>query len=184
MVSLSALWLPILLSGVAVFIASFLMWMVMPHHKSDWKRLPKEDAALEGLRAAEVSPGQYTFPYALPSEMKDPEIQKKLDQGPVGLLVVGANGPPAIGKSLVLSFVWNIVIAVFVAYLAASTLDAGADYLAVFRVVGTAAILGYAGSTVMGAIWFSRTWSSVLKEVFDGVVYGLLTAGVFGWLWP
>jgi len=23
-----------------------------------------------------------------------------------------------------------------------------------------------------------------IKETIDGLVYGLLTAGVFGWLWP
>jgi len=23
-----------------------------------------------------------------------------------------------------------------------------------------------------------------MKHAFDGLVYGLLTAGVFGWLWP
>lgn len=184
MVTLSMLWLPILLSGVIVFVASFLMWMVMPHHKSDWKKMPNEDAGLEGLRAAGVERGQYTFPWSLPSEMKNPEIQKKLDEGPVGMLVVMPNGPPAMGKSMVLSFAWNLVISLLVAYLAAVTLDPGTHYLGVFRVVGTAAILGYSGSTVMGAIWFGRTWSSILKEVFDGVVYGLLTAGVFGWLWP
>jgi hypothetical protein len=24
----------------------------------------------------------------------------------------------------------------------------------------------------------------VVKTMFDGLVYGLLTAGTFGWLWP
>jgi hypothetical protein len=27
-------------------------------------------------------------------------------------------------------------------------------------------------------------WSIVLKESFDGLIYSLLTAGTFGWLWP
>jgi hypothetical protein len=27
-------------------------------------------------------------------------------------------------------------------------------------------------------------WGATIKEVIDGLVYGLLTAGTFGWLWP
>jgi hypothetical protein len=27
-------------------------------------------------------------------------------------------------------------------------------------------------------------WGTTIKEVIDGLVYGLLTAGTFGWLWP
>jgi hypothetical protein len=34
------------------------------------------------------------------------------------------------------------------------------------------------------AIWYRRSCSTTLKDVFDGLVYGLLTAGTFGWLWP
>ena len=34
------------------------------------------------------------------------------------------------------------------------------------------------------SIWKGQSWSTTLKFVFDGLVYGLLTAGVFGWLWP
>jgi hypothetical protein len=34
------------------------------------------------------------------------------------------------------------------------------------------------------SIWYSQSWSTTLKSMFDGLVYALLTAGVFGWLWP
>jgi hypothetical protein len=37
---------------------------------------------------------------------------------------------------------------------------------------------------LQGSIWAWRRWSTTLKGVFDGLVYALLTAGVFGWLWP
>jgi hypothetical protein len=34
------------------------------------------------------------------------------------------------------------------------------------------------------SIWFFRHWSTSLKNVFDGLIYALLTGGVYGWLWP
>ncbi len=37
MVTLGSLWLPIVLSAVVVFFASWLMHMVLPHHWTDWK---------------------------------------------------------------------------------------------------------------------------------------------------
>jgi hypothetical protein len=184
MVTLGMLWLPIVVSAVVVFVASAVMWMVMPHHRSDWQKLPGQDTLLEAMRGQKVTPGQYTFPFALPKEMKDPEIKKKLEEGPVGMMVVMPSGQPPMGKSMALSVIHDLVVSVLVAYLAGRTLAAGTDYLAVFRVAGTAAVLGYAGSIATGAIWFGRSWSSTFKEIGDGVVYGLLTAGVFGWLWP
>jgi len=109
---------------------------------------------------------------------------EKYNQGPVGFMTVIANGCPNIGKSLVQWFIYSLVISVFVAYIANLTLKPGADYLMVFRITGTVAILGYAVSYIQDAIWKGQKWSTTLKFIFDGVVYGLVTAGTFGWLWP
>jgi hypothetical protein len=54
----------------------------------------------------------------------------------------------------------------------------------VFRLVGTAAFMGYSLALLQHSIWYKRNWGTTLKSVFDGLLYGLLTAGVFGWLWP
>ena len=70
------------------------------------------------------------------------------------------------------------------AYIAGRTLSPGEEYLQVFRVTGAAAFLGYAGAIAQDAIWTGQSWSATMKSTFDGLVYGLLTAGVFGWLWP
>ena len=184
MVGLDVLWLPILVSALVVLSANALMWMVLPHHRPDWKKLPGEDAVLDCLREQDVRPGQYTLPYFLPSQLREPEIQEKIRRGPMLMMVVEPTEPPPVARATVLSLLHNLIVSSLVGYLAASTLEAGASYLEVFRVAGTAAILGHAGSIALGAIWLSRTWSSILKEIADGVVYGLLTAGVFGWLWP
>jgi hypothetical protein len=185
MVLLTELWLPIVVSAILVFIASALAWMVMPHHRGDWGKLPNEDELMATLRKQGASKGQYTFPHA-PSHQatKDPAWQKKLKEGPGGMVILFQPGGPQMGKNMALHLMYCLVISTLVAYLAGRTLAAGTEYLAVFRVAGTAAILAYSGALPVAAIWFGRSWSSVFKEIFDGVVYGLLTAGVFGWLWP
>lgn len=37
---------------------------------------------------------------------------------------------------------------------------------------------------LQNSIWYKRKWSSTLKSMADGLVYALVTAGTFGWLWP
>jgi hypothetical protein len=47
-----------------------------------------------------------------------------------------------------------------------------------------AAFLGYAGALWQMSIWYRRAWSTTIKATVDGLIYALLTAGTFGWLWP
>ena len=46
MVTLAALWLPILVSAILVFFASSLFHMVLPFHRSDYRKVPSEDAVM------------------------------------------------------------------------------------------------------------------------------------------
>jgi hypothetical protein len=181
---LLALWLPIVLAAVVVFIASSIMHMLLPYHKSDYQRLPEEDKALAVLRSGGLQPGQYVFPYCTQKEMQTPAMQEKLKQGPVGLMFVRPSGPVQMGKFLGMWFAFCLIIGVFVAYLTGHTVAPGANYPAVFRVAGTAAFLAYGLGNLSNGIWKGQPWSVTIKEVVDGLVYGLLTAGVFGWLWP
>ncbi len=41
MVPLSALWLPILLSAVIVFVASSILHMLLPYHRSDYNQIAR-----------------------------------------------------------------------------------------------------------------------------------------------
>jgi hypothetical protein len=181
---LSALWLPILLSAVIVFVASSIMHMALPYHRNDYKKLPDEDKVLPALRAAGLQRGLYVFPFCTHKEMKTPEAIEKYKQGPVGMMTVFPSGPPFIPKFLGLWFGYCLVISFFVAYLSAHTVATGTDYLAVFRVVGTAAFLVYGLGPLANAIWKGMPWGFVTLEAIDGLVYALLTAGTFGWLWP
>ena len=188
MVSLMSLWLPILVSAVLVFFAASIAWMVLPHHKKDYGKLAEEDAVREAINKGDNPAGMYVIPYCPDMKaMEDPEIKKKMEEGPKGFLTLrdpGYDPQKGMGACLVIYFLYNLAVSFFCAYLASRFLGPGADYLTVFQVVGTAAFMAYAFAVVPTAIWKGVPWTVVWKEVFDGLVYGLLTAGAFGWLWP
>jgi nucleoside recognition membrane protein YjiH len=185
MIALTTLWFPILLSTVIVFVASSIMHMVLPYHKSDYRKLPDEDRVTDAMRSAGVTRGPaYFFPYFSFKEMKSAPVVEKLKRGPVGLLTVLPSGPPAMGKNLVQWLVYCIVISVFAACLASRTLTPETGFLEVFRVIGTTAFLGYGAAHAQESIWSGRSWVVTMKHIFDSVIYTVLTAGTFGWLWP
>ena len=184
MVPLAVLWLPILVSAVIVFVASSVIHMLLPYHRNEYRQLPDEDKILAGLRSAGLKRGLYVFPFCTHKDMKSPAMVEKYKQGPVGMMTILPSGPPAMPKFLTLWFVYCLLIGFFVAYLAAHTIPPGMRYLAVFRVVGTGAFLAYGLGNLSNDIWKGQTWSMTIKEAIDGLVYALLTAGTFGWLWP
>lgn len=182
-VSIISLWLPILLSAVVVFFAAFIAWMVLPHHRTDWAEVPEEDSLLATLRSLGLRRGQYVFPRAMtPEGSKEENARAMLEEGPIGSLLI--RDMPNMGKSLAFYFLYCLGVSFMVGYLGHAAIPAGVEYLHVFRVLGTIAFLAYSAAEIPAAIWFGHTWSSVWKSVIDGLVFGLLTGGVFGWLWP
>lgn len=185
MVPLTALWLPILLAAVIVFFGSSLLHMVLRYHRGDYRQIPQEDAVISSLRSAGVTRGVYMFPYASdPKECKKPEMQEKFQKGPVGILTVIPSGPMKMGRYLGLWFAYCLLISFFIAYVTGRTLPPGTNYLQVFRVAGTVGFMTYGLSHISNFIWGGQPGSTTAKHVVDGLIYGLLTAGTFGWLWP
>ncbi len=183
MVSITSLLLAVVLSAVVVWIVSALIWMVLPWHKKDFRPLADEQAARGALSGLE--PGQYTLPHVTsPGDMKDPEVRKKFEDGPLGFITIMPNGVPSMGRGMALSFVYYLVVGFVVAYVASRTLPAGSEYLKVFQITGTVAFVAHGFSVFQDAIWFGRPYSSVWKTLLDAFIYGNVTGGVFGWLWP
>jgi hypothetical protein len=185
MTTIAALWLPILIAAVIVFVASSIIHMTPLWHKNDFAQLPDQDRAQDVLRPFGLRPGEYMLPR--PKNMKDcktPEFEEKLKRGPVMLMIVAPSGPFSMGKPLFQWFVYTLVVGVLAAYVAGATLPAGDEYLSVFRIAGTTAFIAYAVAQWQSSIWYHRPWSTTLKLTLDGLIYGLLTGGVFGWLWP
>jgi hypothetical protein len=185
MVPMTSLWIPVVLSAVIVFVASSIIHMVLPYHRSDLHAVPKEDEMLDALRRFDLPPGDYAVPHAgSPEGMKKAEFIEKMKKGPIALMTIAPGSTPSMGKSLTLWFLYSILVSFFAAYITGRALEAGASYLAVFRFVGSVTFMGYSFALLQNSIWYRRNWGTTLKSVFDGFVYGLLTAGTFGWLWP
>ena len=185
MTDLSSLWMPILLSAVLVFIASSVIHMASPWHKSDYPRLPNEDQIMDALRPFAIPPGDYMLPRPKSTaDMKSPEFLGKMDKGPVVVLTVMPNGQMSMARNLSQWFVFALAVGFFSAYVASRALPHPATYLQVFRFVGVTAFLSYSAALWPISIWYRRAWSITIKGTVDGLIYAGLMAGAFGWLWP
>lgn len=185
MTGMDLLWLPILLSSVLVFLVSWLIHTVLGWHKNDQRQIPDQDRVQDALRPFAIAPGEYMLPRANSmKEMCTPEFTEKLKKGPVALMTVFPNQTFSMGKSLVLWFLYCVVVSIFAAYIAGRAVPAGEPYLNVFRFAGCTAFIGYSLALWQALIWYGRALSTMIKLTIDGLIYGLLTAGVFGWLWP
>lgn len=174
---LSDLWMPIVLSAVFVWIASSIMHMVLPHHKSELQGLEDESKLVDAIKG--VQAGQYMFPWGTMEDMKNPEFIEKMKKGPSGVLTIWP-GPSNMGRNLGLMFVFYLVVGVFVAYVGSHTLAADDEYLRTFRVIGTMAFMAYGLGFIPIIIWFG--FKGFWTYTFDALIYALLTAGTFGWL--
>lgn len=183
MVELLDLWMPIVVSAVIVFVASSIIWMASPLHKHDYKNPgDREGPLLDFLRSHAFAPGVYYVPWCH-GKASDEATAEKLRRGPWAMLTVHG-GPPNMGKMLGAWFAHLLIVGLFVAYLASHALPSGAEYLKVFRIAGTGALLAYAGYALPLCIWHGQPWSQLPGRLVDGVIYALLTAGTFAWLWP
>lgn len=185
MVSLTSLLVPIVLSAALVFLASFILHMVIPFHRNDIKKVPQEDELLAAIRGFNLPAGDYAAPHAdSPAAMKDPAFLEKRAKGPTVIMTTAPGAPPPMSTTLTKWFIYCVVVSLFCAYIASRTLAVGTDYLQVFRIVGTTAFMGYALALLQTWIWWMKDGGATFRSMVDGLAYALLTAGVFGWMWP
>lgn len=185
MVSVTALWLPILVAAVLVFIVSSIIHTVLTYHNSDYGGVPNEDRLRAAMRELNIPPGDYIIPHCSgKADRNSEEFKRKVDEGPVAMMTVYGDDPFNMTSSLIQWFLYCILISVFAAYVAGIGLGPGADYLHVFRYAGSVAFAGYGLALLQNSIWFKKNWTATLKSVFDALIYGLVTAGALGWLWP
>ena len=183
MVPLTQLWLPILVSAVLVFIASNILWMGLKFwHYRDYKRVPDDAVFVDAAKS--LSSGLYMFPW-MDWKTMTPEQKAAAQAGPSALMIVRNPATFGFGKALVLYFLYCILGSLLAAYVASATIAPGAEYLHVHRIAGTAGMLFWAfGTNVSDSIWYGKPWSVAIKHIIDGVIFGFLIGGTFGWLWP
>ena len=178
------LWLPILLSAAAVWIASALVWMALPLHKQDFIGLPDEDAFMNFIRTSGIKPGNYAFPDSRDREvMKSEKVQEAWKEGPLGHLSVWQT-PCTMGGKMVATFIVYLVVGTLIAYLTRVALPGAAPFAKVFQVAATASILAYCFSFIPNALWFGSYKRTIVATFIDGIIYGLITGAIFAWRWP
>jgi hypothetical protein len=184
MVSMVSLWLPILLSAVAVFIASSILQMFVGHHWNDMRSVPQQQSLMDALRGLALPVGDYMVPRpASRAAARDPAFMEQLNKGPVARLQVLPGGMN-MGKSLLQWFIYVLVVGWVCAAAAVHELPAGAAYLRVFHLTAVVAFAAYALALPQASIWYGRSWRMTVMTMIDGLIYALLTGGMFGWLWP
>jgi hypothetical protein len=185
MTPLSALWLPIVVSALAVFVASSLIHMVLPWHKNDYPRLGNERQVLDALRPLGVPPGDYMMPRPESrAELRAPEFLERMKAGPVVIMTVLPNGPMAMGSTLVLWLVYLLILATLTALVTALAVRPGGDLHEVIHISAIVSFAGYTMALWQMSIWYRRSWSTTLKATVDGLIYAAITAAIFAWLWP
>lgn len=185
MTGLTELWLPILASSVLVFVASSILHMASSWHKSDYGKLSNENLVLDALRPLAIPAGDYFVPMASSrEEMSSPAFAEKFKRGPVVVFTVMPPGGFSMARNLSLWFLYCAMVGLFAAYVAGRALPHGTPYLRVFQLVGATAFIGYAMALWQMTIWYRRSLLTTIKNSVDGLVYAMLTAGTFGWLWP
>ena len=141
--SLIALWLPILVAAILVFVASSLIHMVVGYHVADYGRVASEDAFMDAARTFNIPPGDYFVPCPTRQGMRDPEFVAKHRKGPVVMMTVFPAGAMGMGRQLVMWFVYCLVVGVFAAHLATLAAGPAAAGPVIFHVTAIVAFIGY-----------------------------------------
>ena len=184
-IALTQLWQPIVLAAFLVFLASSVIHMVLKWHAPDYKSLSNEDEVRAAIRKGNPVPGEYVLPHCSDmKEMGSPAMVQKYTEGPNAVIRIMKPGVPNMGSALSVWFGFTLVVSLFVAYIASRTLPAGSEYMVVFRITSAVGFIAYVLGAVPEAIWMGQPWRSTFKHGVDGLIYGLLTGGAFGWLWP
>ena len=177
---LTSLMLPMVLSSVALFFASFLSWMVVPIHRKDWAKLEKEDDFLRVVGELGIAGGSYMFPGCnTPEEMKSEAYTKKWEAGPCGIITVFSQ--VSMGKNLGLTFLYFLVVNFCLGYLATLALGRGAEFMAVFRFVSMAGLVTFLAAIVQHAIWFHNR---IVGHVIESIAYAAISGAIFAAMWP
>ncbi len=184
-VSIAQLWLPIVLGAVLAWIASSLIHIVLKYHNSDYKSLQNEDEVAAALRNGSPETGLHSLPHCVDmAEMKTEAMQAKFRDGPVAFVTIFPSGMPPMGKLIGQQILYFLLGCVLVAYCASLALAPGAGYLEVFRVTAATGFLAFGWAVIPFSIWYGHLWSTTAKFLLDALIYALIIAGCFGWLWP
>jgi hypothetical protein len=185
MTAYTSLLLPILVSAVAVFIVSSVLHTALPWHHKDWKQLPNEGDVQDAMRKAGVTPGDYMLPFpGGEGGMKNPTFRERMTAGPQATMIVRAGGMPNMGAYLGKWFAHLVVVSALCAFNVAHAAEPGGDTHRVFHFVALPAFLAYGLALWQDQIWYGKSTATSIRNTIDALLYALVTAFVFMWMWP
>lgn len=180
---LQHLWLPIVVCGVAVFMCSFLVWAILPHHRDDWAALPDAEGFRDDLKSRGIAPGTYIFPKMGHKDCNTPEGKANFERAPAGVITVFSKS--SMPKNMFCTFMVFLVASALIGYVSWVSLKGTPhSFGSHFQVVGTIGILTYSFSFLPNMIWFQAGKRAMVNGILDGLLYGLVTGAIFSWLWP
>ncbi|MEO1513235.1 MAG: hypothetical protein AAFU70_14275 [Planctomycetota bacterium] len=115
--------------------------------------------------------------------MKDEAFRARWEHGPWGTITVFP-AASKFGKNLAFTALVFFVITLFVGYLTRQAVEPGAEYLRVFQIAGTAAVLGHVFGGLPYAIFFGKPARFVITDLIDAIIYAMITAGILAAMWP
>ncbi|WP_299074482.1 hypothetical protein [uncultured Paraglaciecola sp.] len=184
-VSVSDLWLAILVTGLLSWVASAFIHMLFKYHNADYKGLSNEQGVSIALAETSPSPGLYTLPYCSDMQaMAEEAMQKKFTEGPVAMVTIMPNGMPNMGKLLSQQIVFFITGSFLIGYLASISIVQSADHIMVFRQVFVAGFLTYGWAQIPISIWMGQPWANCLRYLLDALIYAAVAGAIFALLWP
>jgi len=182
-VGFGSLWLPAIVSAIAVFAASSVVWMALPHHKADIRFLPDQDAFDRAIEPLDIEPGLYMFPWCSGEEMKTDTFKARFERGPWGIITI-MRAKPNFGLNMIKTFLSYLLIALLIAYLAGTTIEPGAAFGRVFGVCGVAGLLGFCTGGMASDFFLGKPTRFVVTGFIDGVFFAAITAAIFAAMWP
>ena len=184
-VTLLQLWLPIILGGLFSWIASAIIHTVIKYHNADYKKLSNEDQVAAAFRQSQPKPGLYHMPHCIDmKEMQNESMQEKLKSGPIAMISVFENGLPKMGKLLIQQILFFIVACIMIAYIATLTLNSSSDFMSIFRILMIVGFLTFGYGIIPHSIWLGQPWANCIRYLFDALIYAVIIAATFAWLWP
>ena len=179
----AALWLPTLLSAVAVFILSALVHMVVRWHSNDQVKLPNEDAVANALES--VPAGDYRLPWADGMEhMKDPAYIAKANKAMAIVTVMRGDMMGSFRNALIQWFIYSLVVSTLAGHIAYGSHHENPEPWHIFHTVALAAWLGYGMAIAQQPIWGGKPWKPAIKSMVDSLFYAAVTGAIFVWRWP
>ncbi len=173
-----------LAGGAALFVWNAIVWMALPHHLPDFRRLVGAKGVEDAMRSAGVTPGFYQIPHMHDFEKgwKDPALAERFRRGPNALLVVSPPGPCMGASQFVMGFVLGVLQALagaIVLHVSAGTIHGLPRTVLFFAGLG---LLVNGTGHLTQAVWMQFPWRHSIKCTVDGAVGYALMGLVFHWI--